>query len=127
MEELKYEDIFGKAVIERGILDPSHTYGILKIDAETLKNLETLEKQEVVVGRRNQIEVELTKFSTVLEIKYGYGFDAETISQVIFHLLKAFNISTVSIMAYFWKTPSPVVFALGEGIALIVAPELEEG
>jgi len=131
MEESKklprFEELIGRELLEKGVLDPTHVMAVIRLGEETRKRLEDLEKFEVDTGTKSRTNVSLTELATTLRVKYRYTLDVELVGQALYHLVRGLNLYPCQVVAHYWPEPAPVVFLLGEqGVALVVAPRLED-
>jgi hypothetical protein len=127
MEEKKlpsFTELMGPH-LQNGIMDPTHVMVLLKLP-DAKEALEGLEKLEINLSTKGRTEVSLTELATTLRVKHGYTLDVELVTQALFHLARGLNLYPCVAVAYYWPETSPVVFLLDEGVALIVAPRIEE-
>lgn len=121
----RFEELMGKELAERGILDPTHVMAVVKLNEEVRMKLEGLEKAEVEVSSKSRAALCLTELATTLKVRYGYTLDVELVSGALYHLVRGLNLYPCVAEAHYWPETSPVVFLLDQGIALVVAPRIE--
>ncbi len=121
----RFEEVMGKEVAEKGILDPTHVMAVLKPSEEAKTKLEGLEKAEVDVSTKGRAALGLTELATTLRVRYGYTIDVELASGALYHLVRGLNLYPCGVVAHYWPETSPVVFLMDREIALVVAPRVE--
>lgn len=121
----RFEELVGKELVEKGILDPTHVMAVLKLGEDARSGLEGLERAGVEVSTKNKTALCLTELATTLKVRYGYTLDVELVSGALYHLVRGLNLYPCEVVAHYWPETSPVVFLLDREIALVVAPRVE--